>query len=82
MEKPINNFGIDVQTEDVKKLIGKLNRLTTTVDIGNAGMYHQDKGYSIVWINTKLTKDELEDWLYNYSHCNYVGVFNFNQERN
>jgi hypothetical protein len=75
MEKQINKLGIDIKTQDIKKLINKLKRLKTTINIENGGMYYQDKDYSIVWIDTTLNENQLDEWLYKYSNCNYIGIF-------
>lgn len=76
----MNYLGIDLRTKDVKKLIGILKRLKTTVNVCDGGMYHEDINYSQVQIVTMWSEAELDDWLYNTSHkCDYVGTFKLAQ---
>jgi len=72
----VNSLGIDVATRDVKKLIGKLSRLKTTDSVVNGGMYLMGKNYSQIHIDTLMTENQLDDWLYTVDHgADYVGVF-------
>ena len=67
---------IDVETKDVRKLINRLKKLKSTIDIQDSGEYYFDgrTGYSIIHIDTIKTVDELDDWLYSVDHgATYVG---------
>lgn len=69
-----NKFIIDVETKDVKILIRKLGKLSSTISIENGGMYCWDKDYSQVHLTTNKTEKELDEWLYKFSHVDYVGI--------
>ncbi len=72
----MNQFGIDVQTKDARKLVRTLVRLKTTVSGELGGMYHQDRAYSQIFVDTVWTEEKLDDWLYSTKHgCDYVGIF-------
>lgn len=67
---------IDVETKDVKKLISRLSRLKSTIDLQDGGEYYFGgaTGYNIIYIDTTKTVDELDDWLYSVNHgADYVG---------
>ena len=65
MDKKINSFGIDVQTTGRGLLISKLEKLKTTVNVEDGGVYWMDKSQSQVWIDTFMSEEELGEWLYN-----------------
>jgi len=72
----MNHLGIDVRTKDDKKLIAALKRLKSTESVIDGGMYHDEIGYSQVHVDTTMTEDMLDDWLYRVKHgAEYVGVF-------
>lgn len=68
------NMIIDVETKDVNKLMRKLKRLKSTSVVENGGKYWQDTNYTQVWLESTKTVDEVEDWLYKFSNCEYIGV--------
>lgn len=68
------NYIIDVESHDVKTLIRKLKRLKSTIAIDNYGEYQYCPGYHQVYIESIKTEEELDNWLYLYSNCDYVGV--------
>lgn len=78
MTETINKFGIDVETHDINKLIGKLKRLKSTVNIENNGVYCMDNSYAQILIDTTKTEKELDHWLWKYSNCDYIGIFENN----
>lgn len=72
----VYNLAIDVVTKDAKRLINRLKRLESTKHIENGGMYGMDLSYSQIWIQTTMSENDLDDWLYNVNHgCEYVGIF-------
>lgn len=72
----VYNLAIDVVTKDAKRLINRLKRLKSTNHIENGGMYSMDLSYSQIWIQTTMSENDLDDWLYNVNHgCEYVGIF-------
>jgi len=48
----MNNFIIDVETQDKNNLIRRLSRLKDTISCEDGGIYHFDKSYSQVWLET------------------------------
>lgn len=75
-EKKVNDLGIDVETRTKRRLIARLAKLKTTTSVEDGGEYRQDRSYSIVYVSTTKTEEELDDWLYNTKDdIEYVGVF-------
>lgn len=72
---PIHRLGIDVETRCASALVRKLGQLKTTFNISNAGAYREDPGYTQVWVDTRMTEEEMEDWLYRAKGIDYVGVW-------
>jgi hypothetical protein len=71
----MNTIGIDVETQFKNNLIRRLNRLKSVVLAEDGGMYHQDLTYSQVLVETAMTEDELDDWLYRTNGVEYTGTF-------
>ena len=69
---------IDVRTPAVNYLIRRLKRLKWVVSVEDGGKYNYDLTYSQVWLSTEKTEDEIDHWLWKYSHCDYVGVIENN----
>lgn len=67
------NYIIDMRTKDQNKTIAALRMLKTTLDVQDGGMYHQDNSYSQIWLESVLTEDQIDDWLYRRGF-DYVGV--------
>lgn len=72
---PIHRLGIDVETRCVSNLMRRLGDLKTTFALYNAGAYRENPGYTQVWVDTRMTEDEMEDWLYRAKGIDYVGVW-------
>lgn len=72
---PIHRLGIDVETHSASTLVRRLGQLKTTFNISNAGAYREDPGYTQGWVDTRMTEDEMEDWLYRAKGIDYVGVW-------
>lgn len=72
---PTYRLGIDVETRCASALVRRLGQLKTTFNISNAGAYREDPSYTQVWVDTRMTEDELEDWLYRAKGIDYVGVW-------
>lgn len=71
----VNSLGIDVSTDGVKLLISKLINLKSVQDVIDGGMYHMDKTISQVLVETTMTENELDDWVYNVSFPREVEIF-------
>jgi len=70
------SLGIDVRTKDKKKLITRLARLKSTVSISDGGEYSMDRTYSQIHIDTHMTEEQLDNWLYRVKHgADYQGTF-------
>jgi hypothetical protein len=67
------NYIIDMHTKDQNKTIAALRKLKTTLDVQDGGVYWQDDNYSQIWLESVLTEDQIEDWLYRRGF-DYVGV--------
>lgn len=68
-------LGIDVRTKDAAELVKRLLALPETISAASGGMYHEDTGYTQVWLDTTLTEDQIDLWLYSQNGIDYVGVF-------
>ena len=68
------SYIIDVETHDVKRLVRRLKRLNSTIEVYDNGEYTDCTEYSQVFINSTKTEAEIENWLWQYSNCDYVGV--------
>jgi len=69
----MNKFIIDTETKGHKEIIRRLNRLKSTIDLVDNGYYRQIPECSKVTIETTLTEEQLEDWLWE-NNFYYVGV--------
>jgi hypothetical protein len=76
----MNALGIDVDTSGKREIIRRLARLKSVHSVEDGGMYREDRSYSQIHVVTTMTEDELDDWLYKYSPCDYVGVFEMHQD--
>ncbi|MFX1710715.1 hypothetical protein [Stutzerimonas stutzeri] len=72
---PTYRLGIDVETHSASTLVRRLAPLKTTMSVSKAGAYREDPGYTQVWVDTRMTEAELEDWLYRAKGIDYVGVW-------
>lgn len=70
----INSLGIDVATNGIKLLISKLINIKSVKAVSDGGMYHMDKTISQVHIETTMTEDQLDDWIYNVSFPREVDI--------
>jgi hypothetical protein len=74
--QPVHRLGIDVDTKDMRKLLKRLGDQANTVGLRDGGAYHMDPNFSQLWIDTRWTEKELDDWLYRVKHgCDYVGTW-------
>lgn len=67
-------FIIDTPTKGKTALINKLKRLKSTISVEDGGEYHADNIYSQVHIDTTMTQEKLEDWLWRTKGIDYIGV--------
>jgi hypothetical protein len=63
-EPAVNYLGIDVETRGAGFLVSRLKRLKTTIAIENTGKYSECREWSKVFIDTVMTEDQLDNWLY------------------
>lgn len=71
-------FIIDCETKGKKRIINRLSKLKTTYSIVDNGEYWQDRFYSQVLIDSDLTEDQLDHYLWQ-NNLNYVGVIPTNE---
>lgn len=65
---------IDVATVDVATLIAELVSLPQTLIVVDNGEYQNVPEYSQVLLETSMTCEEVDAWLYTYSKSSWVGV--------
>ncbi|MDE3021837.1 MAG: hypothetical protein KGI54_08260 [Pseudomonadota bacterium] len=73
--KELNLIGIDVLTKDKQAVIEELSKLPSTVDVVDAGEYREYSSYSLIILDTTLTMQELEDWLFSTDGVFYIGTW-------
>lgn len=82
-KKKVNSLGIDVATHGVRLLISKLLNVKSVKAVSAGGVYHMDNSISQVLVETTMTEDELDDWLYNASFPREVDIMGtFENKRN
>jgi len=70
-----NTFIIDHETRNVNLTIRALGKLKTTQACQFSGQYHQDPDYCQVYVETVLTEEQLDHWLWSTKSVgDYVGV--------
>ena len=75
-KETVYSLGIDVLTKDKKKLITRLAKLKTTISVTDGGEYSMDRHYSQIHIDTHMTEEQLDNWLYKVKHnADYQGTF-------
>lgn len=72
--KETKAFIIDVQTCDAKATFRRLEKLKSTVFIRDNGAYCHCNECSQIYIETLLTEEELDHWLWATKGVNYIGV--------
>ncbi len=71
-----NLLGVDMSTHDYKKLARRLRTLKSTVEVNGPMVYREDVNLCQLHIETTMTENQLDDWLYRVNHgVNYVGVY-------
>jgi hypothetical protein len=66
---------IDVYTESKNKLIARLEKLKSTIQVRDNGQYGLCPEYSQIYILTTKNCEMLDDWLWRVKHnCHYIGV--------
>jgi hypothetical protein len=70
----LKRFIIDCYTDTYKVLIEKLLKVEQTKHIDFNGEYRQDKNLCQVIVETEMSEEELEKWLYNEEGIDYIGV--------
>lgn len=72
--KETKAFIIDVQTCDAKATFRRLEKLKSTEYIRDNGMYCHCNECSQIYIETTMTEEELDHWLWATKGVNYIGV--------
>lgn len=74
MAVAFNMLDIDVPSYAVRMVISRLRRLKSTIAVKDTGEYTQCSGTNRVFVDTLLTEDQLEDWLYRSKGVDYEGT--------
>ena len=71
----MNAFILDHETHNVNKTIRVLGKRKDCKACQFYGLYHADKGYCQVYIETEMSEYELDNWLWStMSVGDYVGL--------
>lgn len=70
----MKTLGIDVKTNNARRIRTNLLKLKTVVSVEGPHMYREDNSYSQLIVETEMSENELEKWLYNGNY-DYVGTF-------
>lgn len=62
--KPVNSLGIDCETKGKALIIRRLSALKSTISASDGGVYREDANCSQIHLETTMTEDELEHWLW------------------
>lgn len=76
----MNSFLIDVPTRAAYNTLRRLQHLKTTYRAETKGKYVEDASVTQLFIETKWTEDELEQWLYKSKGVDYIGVLEITGE--
>ena len=69
-----NRFIIDSMTSMVKKNIGALKKLKSTISVENGGVYRDDANYSQIHLVSDKQLNDLEDWFWRTKYVEAVGI--------
>lgn len=67
------NYIIDTKTKGHKLIIRRLSRLKSTIAVQDNGRYNNCPECSQLSIESTLTEDELDNWLWK-NNLEYIGV--------
>lgn len=67
------NYIIDTKTKGHKLILRRLNRLKSTISIQDNGQYSYCPYYSQLSVESTLSEDELDNWLWK-NNLDYIGV--------
>ena len=72
----MNCFIIDCNTKGKSEGIARLEKLKSTIEVSDGGVYREDEHYSQIWITTVWTEAQLDKWLYSRKFRNFdpIGV--------
>lgn len=74
MQKELHAFVIDTETSTHKAAFRRLERLKSTKFIRDNGMYCHCNECSQIYIETTMTEEELDHWLWSTNGVDYFGV--------
>lgn len=65
---------IDTTTSSKAELIKRLNAQPFTIKCDDGGAYREDPTLSQIHLVSKITDQEVEDWMYEEKGIDYIGV--------
>lgn len=73
----MNKLIIDVETHDCNNISRRLEKLKAVEVVEKRGEYRHCRGYSQIYVETTMTEDEVDHWLWK-NNFDYVGVVEAN----
>lgn len=64
-EQAMNRIVVDISSHVADAAIKQLSAMEEVVEVENCGKYRQDENWTKLIVETELTEDEVDDWLYN-----------------
>lgn len=73
----MNVIGIDLYTDSKRNIMRRLSRLKSVVEVVDMGAYCQYTMFSKIKIQTSMTVEQVDDWLYALKgdYTDYVGAY-------
>lgn len=76
MKGELRRLGIDVATGDAIKLVRRLERLVSTVEVRGPFPYKEDPEFAQLHYVGAMDETALNEWLYHTKHgAKYIGTF-------
>jgi len=70
----VKNYILDAHTSSKTKIINRLRKLKSTVRVIDNGAYKEDAFFSQIYIESRLTEEQLDRWLYEVKGIEYAGL--------
>ncbi len=77
----VKNYILDAHTSSKTKIINRLRKLKSTVKVIDNGAYKEDVFFSQIYIESRLTEEQLDRWLYEVKGIEYAGLVEAPRER-
>lgn len=71
----MNNLIIDTQTKGHKKILSRLKKLKSSIDVQDNGQYRNCPECSQISLTTTKTEKQIDHWLWS-NNLDYMGVCN------